>query len=159
MKLHWYAKKYNNYFLKMLALKVPEAYEFVLKHICNNMDDKQITKLILTPDWNGQTLLHKAAESGLIKPIVSTVLLVPQKVVLELLHSKDKLLGNTALHTAVMCKQAEVVRILATSEEVDVDMQNNKGDTALHIALRLVCNIIFINPNFCRKLFPLPSCS
>ena len=45
--------------------------------------------------------------------------------------------GNSAIHIASMSGHLGVVLVLLKHGNVDVNMANNKGETALHIALKL----------------------
>ena len=49
----------------------------------------------------------------------------------------DKGYGNSAIHIASMSGHLGVVLVLLKHGNVDVNMANNKGETALHIALKL----------------------
>lgn len=54
-----------------------------------------------------------------------------------ILNEKDRQHGRTPLQYAVQNRHEDIVRLLAMAKEVDIDAQNNKRDTAIHIALRL----------------------
>ena len=46
--------------------------------------------------------------------------------------------GNTALHIAAEIKNAELVAVLASVRNIDVNRQNSNGETALYVSARLV---------------------
>lgn len=47
----------------------------------------------------------------------------------------DLFKGNTPLHFSIKYNRPNIVKMLITSLEVDVNMQNKEGDTPLHIAI------------------------
>ena len=79
----------------------------------------------------GQNILHLAAKSGQANT-VSYMLKNPE---LEMLINERDFEGNTPLHLAAKCFHPKVVSILTWDSRVDLKCTNNKGITALDVAL------------------------
>jgi ankyrin repeat protein len=80
-----------------------------------------------SPDRGGRTLLHYAAAEGRL----ANVQLLLQRG--ANVNRKD-VMGQTPLHCAVEDGHADVVRLLASTPDCDVNMVNNRSFTPLHTA-------------------------
>ena len=82
-------------------------------------------------DKNGQNPLHAALSSTAISNhIVKSLVDAIRNYNTAILNEQD-ILGNTVLHLAVVGKRPE---ILAHLVDVDPEIENKEGDTALHVA-------------------------
>ncbi len=80
-------------------------------------------------DSSQRTLLHWAVEAGDWE--ISAALLLAKAEV----HIQDEQ-GNTPLHLAVACASKEVIELVLNAVDGGLDLPNQNGDTALHLAVR-----------------------
>lgn len=111
--------------------KASEKGHSKIVHKLLQVDDSKI----FTPNAKGDTPLHLAATNGHLD-IVQTLLASPYAEI-----NANGSNGSTALHFAVQHRKEPVVRFLLShsnsrSETCDVDVVDNDGCTALHVAAR-----------------------
>lgn len=123
---------------QLASLKNEEIYEFLRRHFDSSTTDelKDISpEYLLQEDSLGQTLLHWAAVKG-DKEITQFII---EKTGDQLLGSKTREDGYTALHLGILGGNNQVVELLVdTSQKFNVanfiGIADRYGRTALHLA-------------------------
>ena len=104
-------------------------------------DEKKMTSslasnedtMLSTTDQYGMNALHYAS----CEPkILTMIIAVITKENTSLFNTKDRILGNTPLHYAVLAGCTESVSILLRAPGCDINLVNTKGETSLHLACR-----------------------
>ena len=90
-------------------------------------------KVLSTTDQCGINALHYAS---CVPKILTMIIAVITKENTSLFNTKDRILGNTPLHYAVLAGCAESVRLLLRAPECDINLVNAKGEISLHLACR-----------------------
>ena len=89
--------------------------------------------MLSTTDQYGMNALHYAS----CEPkILTMIIAVITKENTSLFNTKDRILGNTPLHYAVLAGCAESVRLLLRAPGCDINLVNAKRETSLHLACR-----------------------
>ena len=83
----------------------------------------------------GQNALHKCASAGYIHSLGELLTHLSEQNVKEMTSERDRN-GNTPLHLSVINNFAEICFSLTQLKPTDCLLQNNDGDTPMHIALK-----------------------
>lgn len=84
-------------------------------------------------DKKNQNPLHVAVSSSLASEEIVSLLVERMKETYETLVNEQDCSGNTALHLAAFYRREELMELLI---DVDPEVENTDGETALHIAVR-----------------------
>ena len=77
------------------------------------------------------TALHEACRKGKIKKVKKLI-----KKSRKDINTKDSDLGNTPLITTVQENHSDIVAYLLTLDDIDTNLKNHEGNTALHLAVQ-----------------------
>jgi ankyrin repeat protein len=114
----------------------PEVMSLLLETMKSKLSASDFNRSLTHKNALGYNLFHKIAESGNAHSLSILVEHIPDNLIEEMLNEKDFCMHNTPLHIAVLYENVEIVNLYAKCAEIDINMQNKKGDTALHIAFR-----------------------
>lgn len=128
------------------CLHDPVMFSFLINAMKTQVGMVEMNKSLAKTNSVGYNLFHKCAEVANLESFSILIDHVPEAQLTEMLNVRDSYLQNTPLHIAVLHENEEMVRLWCQSREVNVNLQNKKGETALHIALKenmfSICQIL-----------------
>ena len=122
--------------------KCTKPYDMSEIHVaCIVGDEEKVTsslatngaKVISKTDWYGMNALHYASHEP---KILTMIIAMITKENSSLFNTKDRILGNSPLHYAVLAGCTESVSLLLRAPECDINLVTTKGETPLHLACR-----------------------
>jgi len=129
-------KKKANSSMDMTEQKQEQVLDFLLDFF-QQKNPSLLQKALEQTNHYGHTVIHHCAERDAFQPLLKLVKYYDNDDKLkQMLNEKDRILGSTALHIAVMTSHFDIFKLLINSREVDVNIPNQQGDLPLHIAIR-----------------------
>jgi len=120
------------------AVKHENLCKYLLEYCQNEIGHEKLLKLLFMKNDQGRTIVHHCCAKGYLGSLVNIVQSLKDDTgKLDLIfNEKDTVYGMTPLHICVLAEQEEIFAVLIRAKEVILDVQNNIGDTPLHIAVR-----------------------
>jgi hemerythrin-like metal-binding protein len=125
-----------------LALPHPEIVDLLLKRMKINTEKlpnstELFFKWLKLQDEKRQSVFHICCEFGYMKSLLLIVSNCSSDFLREVFAEQDNIKKSTPLHLAINAKQYEIAKMLIISNEVDVDIKDENGETPLHLALEM----------------------
>jgi len=130
------AKNRHNENALFYSLNNPPFLNFLLDTMKKQFSVTEMNRCLTSTNSVGYNLFHKCAEVGNIDALFILTTHMSDSMVYDMINERDACLGNTPLHIAVLHDNADLVALLARSNDVDINAQNKSKDTPLHIALK-----------------------
>ncbi|KAG2370697.1 hypothetical protein C9374_014308 [Naegleria lovaniensis] len=120
------------------AVRHPHVTKYLLEYCNNHIGHEKLLKLLFMKNDKGQTVIHHICSKGYLESLIHIISILSHDVekIEQLFNEKDSAYGLTPLHISVLSEQEGTFEFLIRSKEVQLDIQNKIGDTALHIAVR-----------------------
>jgi hemerythrin len=120
------------------AVKHEQICSFLLQYCNDCIGHAGLLKLISMVNDQKRTVIHHCCAKGYKHSLLHIIesLKNDESKLITLFNEKDGTFGLTPLHISVLADQEDIFSILIRAKEVKLDIQSNKGDTALHIAIR-----------------------
>jgi hemerythrin-like metal-binding protein len=123
-----------------LALPYPEIVDLLLRKMRINAEKSPNStelffKWLKLQDENHRSVFHLCCELGYMKSLLLIVSYCSSDMLREVFAERDDIKKSTPLHLAITAKHYDLAKILVLSNEVDVNIRDQNGNTPLHLAL------------------------
>nr|CAG4712455.1 unnamed protein product [Naegleria fowleri] len=113
-----------------------QAFDFLLNFFTQHCPSILQKSLDQTNHY-GHSMIHFCVERDAFQPLLKIIRLYDSDDKLkQALNEKDKILGNTPLHIAIMTTHYDCFKLLVSCQEVDLNIPNQQLDLPLHVAIR-----------------------
>ncbi|KAG2378472.1 hypothetical protein C9374_008111 [Naegleria lovaniensis] len=116
--------------------KQEQAFDFLLNFFTEHCPGI-LQKALDQTNHYGHSMIHFCVERDAFQPLLKIIRLFDSDDKLkQALNEKDKILGNTPLHIAIMTTHYDCFKLLVSCQEVELNIPNQQLDLPLHVAIR-----------------------
>ena len=123
------------------AVKHEHICKFLLQYCHAVIGHSKVYKLVAMKNDQKRTVIHHCCARGYLTSLLHIIDNMSQNEhehqrLEELFNEGDGTFGLTPLHISILSNNEAIFSLLIRAREIQLEKQNAKGDTALHIAIR-----------------------